>query len=229
MENRAMTLSFLFLSALISQCVVYGIIRLFRAKTSSWSIPIKIAVYLAGSYFIFASAISIAAIRAGGEGQLIILFMGFPTVLLGYFLEPVFPLLGQPFEYLVVIFLFMIHSALIGWVLWMAGNFYVKLTHKIPAWNRLSPPGKWGITFAVVHFLIIGFLYSLLRQGAEEMIRVLDTPTIFITLPCETLYPPESDIRFLSCHLLIGTFLYGMIGFFIREGLGRLAGNKTNP
>jgi hypothetical protein len=55
---------------------------------------------------------------------------------------------------------------------------------------------------------------------------VIDAPTIFITLPCETLHPPGSEIRFLFCHLLIGTFVYGIIGYFIREGLGRLAGKQ---
>jgi hypothetical protein len=192
----------------------------------SWSTPLKVAIYIGGWYFILASVLAVYAIRAGGEGEMIIGIMGFPTVLLGMIFDPLIPLLGKPFEYLLVISLLLIHSALIGGIVWLAGNFYIGLIRKMPVWGRLSNSGKWGITFAIVHFLIIALVYALLRRDAEVIIRVIDAPTIFITLPCETLHPPGSEIRFLFCHLLIGTFVYGIIGYFIREGLGRLAGKQ---
>jgi hypothetical protein len=225
-----MRLSSLFLIAAIGLCPAIGIVWLINKRfRPSLSTPLKVAIFLGSWYFMLASVLAVYAIQAGGEGQMIILIMGFPTVLLGYFFKPVILLMGKPFEYAVVIFLFMLHSALIGWLLWIGGNFYIGLMRKYPGWSRLSDPGRWGVTIAIIHFLIVAFLYSLLRSGAEEIIRVIDTPTIFITLPCEALHPPESEIRFLSCHLLIGTLLYGMIGYFIREGLNHIKKNKTNP
>jgi hypothetical protein len=224
-----MRLSSLFLTATIGLCLIIGIVWLIKRQLRpSWSTSLKVAIYIGGWYFILASVLAVYAIRAGGEGQMIILIMGFPTVLLGVIFDPLIQLWGKPFEYLLVISLLLIHSALIGGIVWLAGNFYVGLIRKIPAWSRLSNSGKWGITSAIVHFLIIALVYSLLRRDAEVIIRVFDAPTIFITLPCETLHPPGSEIRFLFCHLLIGSFLYGMIGYFIREGAARLGGDTIN-
>ena len=74
---------FFVLFPIASFVLTYGIIRFFfKEAASRWSGPKKAGIYIGVVYLIFAMTFTIMALVQGGEGQLIILLIGFPTTLL---------------------------------------------------------------------------------------------------------------------------------------------------
>ncbi len=115
-----MSLIFKYIALLIplSFLLSFTIARLvFRRAGLSLSKPARIIVYCMGSYLIMASMMSVLAIYEGGERQLVILVLGFPTILLSEFLDTtIYPWDKSAYSALVV-FIMMVNAVVLGLML----------------------------------------------------------------------------------------------------------------